>query len=216
LNTAFRHTLEQTWPSANSNRHRRGGKVPAVNAKPLLGALIRKYSHYGDYGQQDGHELLVHLLDAMRMEEMDLIKKLQPATPSARRRPRPSRTATLAMTAQVEEEAHTPRATARADPLHALAPLPEEPKMRPFVDAVFGGKLLSAVVCEGCRHVSHTVSAAWASGANARHGAGAVRLTCALSVRGLPRCLAAGAARVRHERRQGESSRAEGGCESSH
>lgn len=30
--------------------------------------------------------------------------------------------------------------------------------MKPFVDAVFGGKLLSAVVCEGCKQVSHTVS----------------------------------------------------------
>lgn len=93
LNTAFRRVLERTWgpdsPSSNSGSlsasnssdsmpsssaagARKTGKTPAVNPKQLLARIAEKYDQYRDYGQQDGHELLRHLLDAMRMEEMDV------------------------------------------------------------------------------------------------------------------------------------------------
>ncbi|EPQ29489.1 uncharacterized protein PFL1_02708 [Pseudozyma flocculosa PF-1] len=72
LNTALRHTLEKIWGSSNSLRG------PSINPKRLLTLLGAKYDQYLEYGQQDGHELMRHLLDACRMEEMDLIKKMQP------------------------------------------------------------------------------------------------------------------------------------------
>jgi uncharacterized UBP type Zn finger protein len=40
--------------------------------RPLLGALGQKYDQYLDFAQQDAHEFLRILLDAMRMEEFDV------------------------------------------------------------------------------------------------------------------------------------------------
>lgn len=40
--------------------------------RPLLGTLGRKYDQYLDFAQQDAHEFLRILLDAMRMEEFDV------------------------------------------------------------------------------------------------------------------------------------------------
>jgi hypothetical protein len=76
LNTAFRHILEKTWigdekkvitTSKSANR-----KAAAVNPKRLLNLMAKKFDQYGDYAQQDGHELLRHLLDSLRMEELDV------------------------------------------------------------------------------------------------------------------------------------------------
>ncbi len=54
-----------------------------VNPKRLLTQLGKKYDQYLEYGQQDGHELMRHLLDACRMEELDLIKKMRPPIASS-------------------------------------------------------------------------------------------------------------------------------------
>ena len=40
--------------------------------RELLAKLGAKYDQYLDFRQQDAHELLRHLLDAMRMEEHDV------------------------------------------------------------------------------------------------------------------------------------------------
>jgi uncharacterized UBP type Zn finger protein len=42
------------------------------SSRPLLGTLGRKYDQYLDFAQQDAHEFLRILLDAMRMEELDV------------------------------------------------------------------------------------------------------------------------------------------------
>lgn len=42
------------------------------STRPLLGTLGRKYDQYLDFAQQDAHEFLRILLDAMRMEELDV------------------------------------------------------------------------------------------------------------------------------------------------
>ncbi|KAH6885050.1 hypothetical protein BKA70DRAFT_1377496 [Coprinopsis sp. MPI-PUGE-AT-0042] len=54
----------------------------------VLSALGRKYDQYLDFAQQDAHEFLRILLDAMRMEEQDIIKKRQPPTPPQKKRRR--------------------------------------------------------------------------------------------------------------------------------
>lgn len=43
-----------------------------LSVRPLLGALGQKYDQYLDFAQQDAHEFLRILLDAMRMEEFDV------------------------------------------------------------------------------------------------------------------------------------------------
>ncbi|EGO03453.1 hypothetical protein SERLA73DRAFT_129766, partial [Serpula lacrymans var. lacrymans S7.3] len=35
-------------------------------------------------------------------------------------------------------------------------PIPEEERLISFVDMLFGGKLASVLVCQACKHVSHT------------------------------------------------------------
>lgn len=142
LNTAFRHVMEKSWN--NSHEHRpqvqasKGGsksssasaKVPAINPKKLLSSIATKYDQYGDYKQQDGHELLRHLLDSLRMEELDVIKKIQPPVPNDTRPRRKSHNETL------EESSRSSQ-------------------FKPLIDNLFCGRLLSCVICEGCRQVSH-------------------------------------------------------------
>lgn len=76
LNTAFRQLLEKSWTSeenkAGSSSKNNVRKAPALNPKRLLTIMASKYDQYGDYAQQDGHELLRHLLDSLRMEELDV------------------------------------------------------------------------------------------------------------------------------------------------
>ncbi|KAF8639111.1 hypothetical protein AX17_001726 [Amanita inopinata Kibby_2008] len=55
-------------------------RVP-LSPKLLLAVLGKKYQQYLDFAQQDAHEFLRILLDAMRMEELDVIKKRQPPPP---------------------------------------------------------------------------------------------------------------------------------------
>ncbi|CAE6534155.1 unnamed protein product [Rhizoctonia solani] len=54
--------------------------------RELLGQIGAKYDQYLGYRQQDAHELLRHLLDGMRMEELDIIKKRNPPPPARRSR----------------------------------------------------------------------------------------------------------------------------------
>lgn len=42
------------------------------HSRPILAALGRKYDQYLDFAQQDAHEFLRILLDACRMEELDV------------------------------------------------------------------------------------------------------------------------------------------------
>lgn len=140
LNTAFRQVMEKTWARAaqsaapepsSSKASSTSAKRGPINPKRLLNEISTKYDQYSEYRQQDGHELLRHLLDSLRMEELDVIKKIQPPVPLGKRR---------------KNTQQTPFAQ------------PKEPdeQLKPLVDNLFCGKLLSFVVCEGCRHVSHT------------------------------------------------------------
>ena len=52
--------------------------------REILTTIGRKYDQYLDFRQQDAHEFLRHMLDAMRMEELDvsaLIPVHQPGWP---------------------------------------------------------------------------------------------------------------------------------------
>jgi ubiquitin C-terminal hydrolase len=43
--------------------------------RSMLGTLGKEYDQYLDFAQQDAHEFLRMILDAIRMEEQDIIKK---------------------------------------------------------------------------------------------------------------------------------------------
>uniref|UniRef100_V5EHX2 ubiquitinyl hydrolase 1 n=1 Tax=Kalmanozyma brasiliensis (strain GHG001) TaxID=1365824 RepID=V5EHX2_KALBG len=166
LNTAFRHVLEKFWADGHKSR-----ASANVNPKRLLNQIGKKYDQYLEYGQQDGHELMRHLLDACRMEELDVIKKMRPPPPS--KRAKMDRTSTSATVTPDKEASGLPlnqltpadvengqllppqtqSAAVRAD---EAAPGPSDEELLPFLDLLFCGKLASMVVCEGCRTVSHT------------------------------------------------------------
>ncbi|KAF9260553.1 peptidase C19, ubiquitin carboxyl-terminal hydrolase 2 [Marasmius fiardii PR-910] len=119
-----------------------------LSPRQLLMTLGRKYDQYLDFAQQDAHEFLRILLDAMRMEEFDVIKKRQP--PQSRRSIR-RRTTVMPQKPQRLSPVPTPRS--HAPPQNQ--PLEEVPLMS-FVDMLFGGRLTSVLVCQKCKNISHT------------------------------------------------------------
>lgn len=157
-----------------------------MSLRTVLREIARKYDQYDDYRQQDAHELLRHLLDSMEMEEKDVIKKLQPEQmrprpkrihaglkgmsgsgrdmagispmPSPLPSPAPSQPSSPVRqhfdpmaravmgqggSGKVEEE--------------EWREIPENQKLVPFVDVLFGGSLASVVVCEKCKSVSNLI-----------------------------------------------------------
>ncbi|CAE6457633.1 unnamed protein product [Rhizoctonia solani] len=120
---------------------RQVGKT-TLTPRDLLGQIGAKYEQYLGYRQQDAHELLRHLLDGMRMEELDMIKKRNPPPPARTKRqsqPSPNDTPT-----SINGKNGQSSTSIDSDP-----PIP-------FADMVFGGTLASILVCEGCKHISHT------------------------------------------------------------
>ncbi|CAE6417084.1 unnamed protein product [Rhizoctonia solani] len=111
--------------------------------RELLGQIGAKYDQYLGYRQQDAHELLRHLLDGMRMEELDMIKK---RNPQPARMPRDSQTVN-----GTANEVSTSNGTND----QSSTSIDSDPPI-PFADMVFGGTLASILVCEGCKHISHT------------------------------------------------------------
>lgn len=206
LSNSFRFTLEKTWKETGKATNVR----PASHSpKALLKLLARKFEQFGHYEQQDAHELLRLLLDAMRMEEMDFIKKVRPREPRGAQRQvsgqslrsDSSSIGSLSGTEPSEDgtddilsAAASDRASSRSSLSHAqgdVTPMatnsqhltPEgddtirdqratqtmgsDPAaessddlvwedMLSLIDVLWGGQLASMVVCEGCRHVSHT------------------------------------------------------------
>ena len=66
IGDVFLSVLYKAW-NAQSKRER-----VSLSPRSLLGTLGKKYDQYLDFAQQDAHEFLRILLDAMRMEELDV------------------------------------------------------------------------------------------------------------------------------------------------
>ncbi|KAJ2919019.1 hypothetical protein MD484_g1447, partial [Candolleomyces efflorescens] len=115
-----------------------------LSPRSILGTLGQKYDQYLDFAQQDAHEFLRILLDAMRMEEWDIIKKRQPPPPPAPKRRRRSTIVPAKLPSNDEPPPEEP------------APIPEDEKLMSFVDMIFGGKLTSILVCQKCKNISQT------------------------------------------------------------
>lgn len=119
-----------------------------LSPKALLHTLGKKYDQYLDFAQQDAHEFLRILLDAMRMEELDIIKKRQPQPPPP---PRARRKTTIIPPVPSTSTSPNPQISVGVPP-----ELPEDQRLVSFVDLIFGGRLTSILVCQKCKNVSQT------------------------------------------------------------
>ena len=64
------HTRESMSPKYATSLYTLG--LYELTFRDLLTTIGRKYDQYLDFRQQDAHEFLRHMLDAMRMEELDV------------------------------------------------------------------------------------------------------------------------------------------------
>ncbi|TFK49410.1 peptidase C19, ubiquitin carboxyl-terminal hydrolase 2 [Heliocybe sulcata] len=168
LGDVFVRVMEKAWHIQNDRRREH------MSPKELLSAIGRKYDQYLDFRQQDAHEFLSHLLDAMRMEELDIIKQRQPPPPKKKRRrsskqpfasssaagaasPRTAQFQTSLPPLLESSKSSRPSPEAEGD-VPAPSPLPSslEETLATFSDMLFGGKLASFLVCEKCKHISCT------------------------------------------------------------
>ncbi|KAG7446980.1 cysteine proteinase [Guyanagaster necrorhizus] len=127
IGDVFVNVMLKAWDAQRNKRRE------SQSPRALLGVLGRKYDQYLDFAQQDAHEFMRILLDAMRMEELDVIKKRQPPSPPEKAKRRRRRTLTSSNQKQDDDD-----------------------KLLSFPDMIFGGKLTSVLVCQKCKHVSQT------------------------------------------------------------
>lgn len=161
-----------TWGSQEGASHR------SMSLRGLLRELSRKYDQYDDYGQQDAHELLRHLLDSMEMEEKDVLKREQPEQAQNGKKRRGSKRPSNAGVSPMPSPLPSPAPSAPSSPtkstfdplareglavsnqsvasgqVSAFEEVPEDKRLVPFVNVLFGGSLASVVVCENCKSVS--------------------------------------------------------------
>ncbi|RDX46100.1 cysteine proteinase [Lentinus brumalis] len=158
LGDIFTTIMKKAWDIQDAKRRE------TMSPKEILTTIGRKYDQYLDFRQQDAHEFLRHMLDAMRMEELDIIKKRQPPPPKTKRK-RASRKAGSvpaipplpSPSLPLPETPFPPPGSPRPDEDDAPPAEPkEEDKLESFVDMLFGGQLASILVCEKCKKVSVT------------------------------------------------------------
>ncbi|KAF8648912.1 hypothetical protein AX16_006134 [Volvariella volvacea WC 439] len=140
------------WKAWDAQNHRRR---ESLSPKHLLHAVGQKYDQYLDFAQQDAHEFLRILLDAIRMEEFDIIKKRQPPPDKPRKRRR-------TVTSHPSHHANDRTTNAQPDgqpspgPSTPSAPIVEDDRLVSLSDMVFGGQLTSVLVCQKCKYISQT------------------------------------------------------------
>ncbi|TIB03481.1 hypothetical protein E3P92_00503 [Wallemia ichthyophaga] len=117
LTCHFLNTLRDAWKSTKS---------PIIPIE-MLKAMASKYSQYNDYGQQDSHEFLRQLFDAMRMEELDLIYSLNPHLKQVLNRKQK-----------------------KLQPHHYQSLTPTT-----FVDRLCEGMVVNVIICASCKQIYH-------------------------------------------------------------
>ncbi|KZT28092.1 peptidase C19, ubiquitin carboxyl-terminal hydrolase 2 [Neolentinus lepideus HHB14362 ss-1] len=168
LGDVFVKVMEKAWDIQNERKREQ------MSPKELLSAIGRKYDQYLDFRQQDAHEFLSHLLDAIRMEELDVIKQRQPP-PTKKKRRRSSKQPAASSSTGDTASSRAPQFRTSLSPVlegsnSGYAPPevmgdtqpPTSPSLSPeetlatFSDMLFGGQLASILVCEKCKHISCT------------------------------------------------------------
>ncbi|KAF9226350.1 cysteine proteinase [Gyrodon lividus] len=147
----FISVVQRAWDIRNSR------KRESMSPKEILSALGKKYDQYMDFRQQDAHEFLCHLLDAMRMEEIDIIKKRSLALiKGVGRSPQPPAKMSVVAPSSGQDSQPVARPQAANASHPTQVPSRTDDELFSFVDMLFGGKLTSILVCQACKHVSHT------------------------------------------------------------
>lgn len=104
------------------------GNEKIVSPISLLKEIAKKATHYRDMDQQDAHEFLRYLLDAMSTEALRIHKKIMSLGPDS------------------EKYIH------RQDDNVIV----EDKKTSTFIDTTFMGTLESTIVCRACKNISVT------------------------------------------------------------
>lgn len=131
LTTHFKGFLNTMWKQ-------RGGTVAPQG---LFMQIARKWKMFRRYQQQDSHELMRHLFDGMKQEEMDMIKRR------------------LSEEKAKEDGTTTDEQGASTEVSKVVQGLPisgvseKEPGYVPFIDSCFSGRLVSVIVCDACKKV---------------------------------------------------------------
>ncbi|KAG0276535.1 Ubiquitin carboxyl-terminal hydrolase 45 [Linnemannia exigua] len=115
LTTPFKDFLFTMWKQ-------NGG---TVTPRDLFSQIAKKWKIFRGFREQDSQELMRHLLEGIRQEEVDLIKKR------------------LAEEEQLQAGENVREVT------------PRPPKYVPFIDTCFSGKLVSVIVCDACKKCSY-------------------------------------------------------------
>ncbi|KAI0777373.1 hypothetical protein BD413DRAFT_467236 [Trametes elegans] len=161
LGDIFTTLMRKAWGIQDAKRRE------TMSPKEILTTIGRKYDQYLDFRQQDAHEFLRHMLDAMRMEELDIIKKRQPP-PTKQNGKNSSRASSAALTSPRISSPGLPPSSQSSQASTSSLPQDETPslsncsqaeedeKLQSFVDMLFGGQLASILVCEKCKKISVT------------------------------------------------------------
>lgn len=149
IGDTFIDLMLQAW-SMQHDRDRN-----SLSPRELLTALGQKYDQYLDFRQQDAHEFLRQLLDAMRMEEVDIIKRKSRTQSTQNPRP-PSQCNVECAASDLPDRLSSVHSRANNTSQTDEPPQQVNDKPISFVDMLFGGKLASILVCQTCKHVSHT------------------------------------------------------------
>ncbi|KZS03514.1 Ubiquitin carboxyl-terminal hydrolase [Daphnia magna] len=121
-------------PAITGGTGKRRQSLSTVTPSSLFNQVCKKSPQFRGFQQQDAHELLRHLLDGIRTEE---ITRRRHAIMSHFDLP-----ATVAKNQQAE-----------VDPvLKRKLKVYGKESAHTFVDQLFGGQLLSTVICESCHH----------------------------------------------------------------
>ncbi|KZP14667.1 cysteine proteinase [Athelia psychrophila] len=144
IGDVFISIMDKAWVLQQEKRRM------SMSPKLLLTSLGQKYDQYLDFRQQDAHEFLRQLLDAMRMEEIDIIKVRQP------KGKRPLRRRSTIPAGIYLPQNPSPLAAVMTHSLTSSTAGDDDEKLIPFVDMLFGGRLTSILVCQECKHISRT------------------------------------------------------------
>ncbi|KAF9355261.1 hypothetical protein BGX26_006809 [Mortierella sp. AD094] len=119
LTTTFKDALFTMWKQ-------QGG---VVTPRDLFTQIAKKWKVFRGFREQDSHELMRHLFDGIRLEEVDIIKKkLAEDNPA-------SSSSEITIVSNGQDDA--------------------PPKYAPFIDSCFSGELVSVIVCQACKKCSY-------------------------------------------------------------
>ncbi|KAJ3272683.1 Ubiquitin carboxyl-terminal hydrolase 16 [Terramyces sp. JEL0728] len=122
-----------------------------INPKELFDILKSSWGVYGRYGQQDSHEVLRRLLDGIRNEQLGFNvngTKIDQAANEFADTPSTSKTGDSDSIEPTKEMDIDQNDKQCEDEL--ISPIK---RSNTFIDQVFGGELVSAIVCTACKNV---------------------------------------------------------------